>query len=122
MVRPRLPPFGHQVQRIAEELCIFFGGGIGICDAALQNLQQRLDQDATMCVGGLERFPRLRVPILAEFDQHLFRRFCRDGGCNRLVSKAIDASPEGTLGTGPADRIVEALLVRRSVYASLALC
>ena len=65
-----------------------------------------------MCVGGLERFQRLRVPILAEFDQHLFRRYCRDGRCNRLVSKAIDASPEGTLGTGPAHRIVEALLVR----------
>ena len=63
LVCSRLPPLRHQIQRIGEELRFLFGGGIGTCDAAFQDLQQRFDQDATMCIGGLERFERMRLSI-----------------------------------------------------------
>ena len=65
---------------------------MGICKATFQNLQQRLDQDATVRVGGFEGLHGVRVPIPRKFDQHLFRRDLRDGRCNGLVGKAVDVN------------------------------
>ena len=48
----RFPPLRHQGQRVAKELRLLVRGCVGIGDAALQHLQQRLHQRTTMCVGG----------------------------------------------------------------------
>jgi hypothetical protein len=65
-----------------------------------------------MGVGGLERFRRMCVSILGQFDQDLLGRHLGDGHGDRLVREAIDAGPEGTPGTGTAQGIVGPLFVR----------
>src|SRR6266850_425423 len=73
-----------------------------------------------MRVGRPERLQRMRAPILAQVDQHLFGRHLRNRYWDGFVGKTVSAGPEGTLRTITADGIIGSLFVWATDYSVVA--
>jgi len=108
----RLAPLGEQVQRVGEEPRLFWRRTRWIREAAIDRVQERLDEHRSMTVSRFQRGAGRCGWVGQQLREDLGRRHRGNRWRHGFVREPVDARPERAARTGSAHWIVNSLLMR----------